>query len=184
MNKVILIGNLTRDPDYGETQSGISFCNFSIAVNRPYSDSNGERQTDFFNIKTWRGQADNCAKYLRKGSKVGVVGSLQTRTYEDNDGNKRNSDTEYVTHYANYPTDILKFSRDRNAVHPTQKPVALLEYLIKTYTKEGEVVMDNCMGSGSTGISCKNTGRQFIGIEADDYYFQTAKDQIKKGYSV
>lgn len=90
MNKVILIGNLTRDPDYGETQSGISFCNFSIAVNRPYNDSNGERQTDFFNIKTWRGQADNCAKYLRKGSKVGVVGSLQTRTYEDNDGNKRN----------------------------------------------------------------------------------------------
>ena len=90
MNKVILIGNLTRDPDYGETQSRISFCNFSIAVNRPYNDSNGERQTDFFNIKTWRGQADNCAKYLRKGSKVGVVGSLQTRTYEDNDGNKRN----------------------------------------------------------------------------------------------
>ena len=69
--------------------------------------------------------------------------------------NKLNSDTEYVTHYANYPTDILKFSRDRNAVHPTQKPVALLEYLIKTYTKECEVVMDNCMGSGSAGIACK-----------------------------
>lgn len=90
MNKVILIGNLTRDPDSGETNSGISFCTFSIAVNRPYSDSNGERQTDFFSIKTWRGQADNCAKYLKKGSKVGVVGSLQTRSYEDNDGNKRN----------------------------------------------------------------------------------------------
>ena len=96
--------------------------------------------------------------------------------------NKLNSDTEYVTHYANYPTDILKFSRDRNAVHPTQKPIALLEYLIKTYTKEGEVVMDNCMGSGSAGIACKNTGRQFIGIEADDYYFQTAKERIEKGY--
>ena len=98
--------------------------------------------------------------------------------------NKLNSDTEYVTHYANYPTDILKFSRDRNAVHPTQKPVTLLEYLIKTYTKEGEVVMDNCMGSGSAGIACKNTGRQFIGIEADDYYFQTAKERIEKGYGV
>lgn len=98
--------------------------------------------------------------------------------------NKLNSDTEYVTHYANYPTDILKFSRDRNAVHPTQKPVALLEYLIKTYTKEGEVVMDNCMGSGSAGIACKNTGRQFIGIEADDCYFQTAKERIEKGYGV
>lgn len=107
MNKVILIGNLTRDPDYGETQSGISFCNFSIAVNRPYNDSNGERQTDFFNIKTWRGQADNCAKYLRKGSKVGVVGSLQTRTYEDNDGNKRNV-TEIVANEVEFLSSVNK----------------------------------------------------------------------------
>lgn len=107
MNKVILIGNLTRDPDYGETQSGISFCNFSIAVNRPYNDSNGERQTDFFNIKTWRGQADNCAKYLRKGSKVGVVGSLQTRAYEDNDGNKRNV-TEIVANEVEFLSSANK----------------------------------------------------------------------------
>lgn len=77
---------------------------------------------------------------------------------------------------------ILKFSRDKNAVHPTQKPVALLEYLIRTYTKENEVVMDNCMGSGSSGVACRNTGRQFIGIEADDYYFQSAKERIEKGY--
>ncbi len=107
MNKVILIGNLTRDPDYGKTQSGISFCNFSIAVNRPYNDSNGERQTDFFNIKTWRGQADNCAKYLRKGSKVGVVGSLQTRTYEDNDSNKRNV-TEIVANEVEFLSSANK----------------------------------------------------------------------------
>ena len=107
MNKVILIGNLTRDPDYGETQSGISFCNFSIAVNRPYADSKGERQTHFFNIKTWRGQADNCAKYLRKGSKVGVVGSLQTRTYEDNDGNKRNV-TEIVANEVEFLSSANK----------------------------------------------------------------------------
>lgn len=107
MNKVILIGNLTRDPDYGETQSGISFCNFSIVVNRPYNDSNGERQTDFFNIKTWRGRADNCAKYLRKGSKVGVVGSLQTRTYEDNDGNKRNV-TEIVANEVEFLSSANK----------------------------------------------------------------------------
>ena len=93
--------------------------------------------------------------------------------------NKLNSDTEYVTHFVNFPTDILKFSRDKNAVHPTQKPVALLEYLIKTYTKENEVVMDNCMGSGSSGVACRNTGRQFIGIEADDYYFPLAKARIE-----
>ena len=112
MNKVILIGNLTSDPDYGETQSGISFCNFSIAVNRPYNDSNGERQTDFFNIKTWRGQADNCAKYLRKGSKVGVVGSLQTRTYEDNDGNKRNV-TEIVANEVEFLSSANKSDDSR-----------------------------------------------------------------------
>lgn len=96
--------------------------------------------------------------------------------------NKLNSGTEYITHYANYPTDILKFSRDKNTVHSTQKPVALLEYLIRTYTKEDEVVMDNCMGSGSTGVACRNTGRRFIGIEASDYYFQSAKERIEKGY--
>lgn len=119
MNKVILIGNLTRDPDYGETQSGISFCNFSIAVNRPYSDSNGERQTDFFNIKTWRGQADNCAKYLRKGSKVGVVGSLQTRTYEDNDGNKRNV-TEIIANEVEFLSSANK-SDDSNETSRAQR---------------------------------------------------------------
>lgn len=67
-------------------------------------------------------------------------------------------------------------------MHSTQKPVALLEYLIRTYTKEDEVVMDNCMGSGSTGVACRNTGRRFIGIEASDYYFQSAKERIEKGY--
>lgn len=127
MNKVILIGNLTRDPDYGETQSGISFCNFSIAVNRPYNDSNGERQTDFFNIKTWRGQADNCAKYLRKGSKVGVVGSLQTRTYEDNDGNKRNvteivaNEVEFLS-FANKSDDSGETTRAQRS-RPELEPI-------------------------------------------------------------
>lgn len=125
MNKVILIGNLTRDPDYGETQSGISFCNFSIAVNRPYNDSNGERQTDFFNIKTWRGQADNCAKYLRKGSKVGVVGSLQTRTYEDNDGNKRNV-TEIVANEVEFLSSANK-SDDRGETTRAQRSRPELE---------------------------------------------------------
>ena len=67
-------------------------------------------------------------------------------------------------------------------MHTTQKPVALLEYLIRTYTKENEVVMDNCMGSGSTGMACKNTGRQFIGIKVDDYYFQLVNEWIEKGY--
>jgi DNA modification methylase len=78
------------------------------------------------------------------------------------------------------PQSILVFSKqsDGKYLHPTQKPVALLEYLIKTYTVEGETVLDNCMGSGSTGVACVNTGRNFIGIEKDDKYFDIAEKRI------
>ena len=80
-----------------------------------------------------------------------------------------------------YPTQILlsKTDRQKSALHPTQKPVALLEYLIKTYTNEGETVIDFTMGSGSTGVACVNTGRNFIGIELDEGYFQIAKERIE-----
>lgn len=89
MNKCILVGNLTRDPEHSTTANGISVCRFSIAVNRSYTSSNGEREADFINIVTWRGLADNCGKFLFKGSKVAVCGAIQTRNYEDRDGNKR-----------------------------------------------------------------------------------------------
>lgn len=78
-----------------------------------------------------------------------------------------------------YPTSILQFNREKG-LHPTQKPVALLEYLIKTYTDEGNTVLDFTMGSGSTGVACVNTGRDFIGIELDAGYFQIAKDRIEQ----
>ena len=89
MNKVFLIGNLTRDPELTETATGISVCHFSIAVNRQYSGGDGERQTDFFNITAWRGLADTIARFCKKGSKVAVSGSIQMRNYEDNSGQKR-----------------------------------------------------------------------------------------------
>ena len=77
------------------------------------------------------------------------------------------------------PTMLIEFDKVRKgAVHPTQKPVELLEYLIKTYTNENEVVLDNCMGSGSTGVACVNTNRDFIGIELDKDYFNIAKQRI------
>lgn len=81
-----------------------------------------------------------------------------------------------------YPVDIISFKRDSNGkkVHPTQKPVALLEYLIKTYTNEGDTVLDNCMGSGSTGVACVNTNRNFIGMELSSEYYDIAKDRIEK----
>lgn len=90
MNKVILVGNLTRDPELSETPSGVAVCRFAIAVTRDYANSDGNRETDFFNITVWRGRAENCGKYLKKGNKVAVVGSLQNRSYEDKDGIKRN----------------------------------------------------------------------------------------------
>jgi DNA modification methylase len=81
-----------------------------------------------------------------------------------------------------YPSSILSFQKPPPSmrIHPTEKPVDLLEYLIKTYTNEGEVVLDNCMGTGNTGIACLNTNRDFIGIELDENYFEIAQDKIEK----
>jgi site-specific DNA-methyltransferase (adenine-specific) len=78
-----------------------------------------------------------------------------------------------------YPRSVIKINREKS-VHPTQKPVALLEYLIKTYTNESELVLDNCMGSGSTGVACQNLNRNFIGIELDAGYFEIAKKRIEE----
>lgn len=80
-----------------------------------------------------------------------------------------------------FPTSILTFSTDKQkvALHPTQKPVALCEWLVKTYTNEGETVLDSCMGSGTTGVACLNTNRNFIGIELDENYFEIAKERIE-----
>ena len=89
---------------------------------------------------------------------------------------------EYQDNGLRYPTQILKFNRDclKSNLHPTQKPVALCEYLIKTYTKEGGLVLDNCMGSGTTGVAAINTNRNFIGIELEEKYFNIAKNRIEK----
>lgn len=107
MNKVILIGNLTRDPELSETPNGVAVCRFSIAVSRDYANADGNRETDFFNITVWRGRAENCGKYLKKGSKVAVVGSLQNRTYEDKEGT-----TRYVTDIV---ANEVEFLSPRNA---------------------------------------------------------------------
>jgi len=101
-------------------------------------------------------------------------------------GNKTNSKSnpnmvQTTTEYSNkkHPKSIIKIPNPRfKGMHPTQKPVLLMEYLIKTYTNENDLIMDNCMGSGTTGIACKKINRHFIGIELDLVYFQTAKDRI------
>ena len=94
----------------------------------------------------------------------------------------QSNDMEERIYTEKYPTSILTYSNasQKGRLHPTQKPTELLEYLIKTYTKEYEVVLDNCMGSGSTGVACINTNRSFIGIEKDEKYFEIAKKRIEE----
>ena len=94
-------------------------------------------------------------------------------------GNLLNSDKKFVQTHTGYPNNILKFGRDKGALHPTQKPVALFEYLVKTYTIEGATVLDNCIGSGTTAIACLKTNRQFIGIERNSGYYEAANERIK-----
>lgn len=85
---------------------------------------------------------------------------------------------EFQTEWTNYPSNVLNIKSERG-FHPTQKPVPLFEYLIKTYTDEGMTVLDSCMGSGTTGVACMNTNRKFIGIELDEKYFNVAKQRIE-----
>lgn len=85
-----------------------------------------------------------------------------------------------IQQWTNYPRNVLKFNKEPKSLHPTQKPVALLEYLIKTYTNDGMTVLDNTMGSGSTGVACINTNRNFIGIELEEKYFNIAKERIEQ----
>ena len=89
MNKVILVGNLTRDPELNTTSSGVSVCKFTLAVQRRFANAEGTREADFIPIVVWRGQAESCGKYLRKGSRAGVCGSMQIRSYDAQDGTKR-----------------------------------------------------------------------------------------------
>ena len=121
MNKVYLIGNLTRDPELATTNSGISVCTFSIAVSRRFANAEGNRETDFFNIVVWRERGETCHKYLKKGSKCAVCGSLQNRSYEANDGTKRTI-TEIVA-------DEVEFlsSKQGDTQAPERKEVSELE---------------------------------------------------------
>jgi site-specific DNA-methyltransferase (adenine-specific) len=104
------------------------------------------------------------------------------RTGKDDTGSNYgniNKRTDTVSEGRRFPKTVLRFDREIG-LHPTQKPVALMEYLIRTYTNEGDTVLDNCMGSGTTGVACVNLNRKFIGIEQDTKYFQIAKDRIEK----
>lgn len=106
MNKVILIGNLTRDPEITTTNGGVSVCRFPIAVQRRFQNAEGEREADFINIVVWRAQGENCHKFLKKGSKCGIVGRIQTSSYEGQDGQRR-----YVTEVVADEVEFISTSR-------------------------------------------------------------------------
>lgn len=96
-------------------------------------------------------------------------------------GSLRTAGASYVQEFTNYPRNVVEFGLDEKIkIHPTQKPVALMEYLIRTYTNPGDTVLDNCMGSGTTGVACINTDRNFIGMEMDSGYFEIAKRRIEE----
>ena len=146
-----------------------------------------QRGCDFLNanIKPLKSHEDICVFYKHKPTynkqywystpyKLIKNGSLS-----NNYGERGVAYTESADGRRN-PLSILSFPRDGKKIHPTQKPVALLEYLIKTYTNEGDTVLDNCMGSGSTGVACINTNRNFIGMELDEKYFEIAKERLDK----
>lgn len=109
----------------------------------------------------------------------GLLPYRKVKKRGNNGANFGVSGTENYQESTNYPRSILQFDNDSKPVHPTQKPVTLMEYLIRTYTNEGDTVLDNCMGSGTTGVAGVNTGRNFIGIERDEKYFEIAKNRIE-----
>ena len=92
--------------------------------------------------------------------------------------NKLIGNSEYTQNFTNYPNELIEFDIEFDTIHETQKPVGLTEYLIKTYSNEGDLVLDNTMGSGTTGVGCLNTNRRFIGIEKEAKYFKLSKYRI------
>ena len=121
-----------------------------------------------FSGKTYNPQGLlDCSKKIKRGKQSVSVG---------HDGGRLRGDP-YTQKYTNYPTQLIEFKGERG-LHPTQKPVALMEYLIKTYTNENETVLDFTFGSGTTGVACMNTNRKFIGIEMDDHYFDIGTKRI------
>ena len=135
-------------------------------------------------------QTEDICMFTKNGKKTKYFPQMIKRDKPIKGGGMVASDSAFTRSYKplkktykyKNPTTLLVYDKiRRNSLHPTQKPVALLEYLIKTYTNEGEAVLDNCMGSGSTCMACKNTNRRYIGIELDDKYFDIACDRLNKG---
>ena len=160
-----------------EKPSGANFLNFKYQPAKVHEDIMvfGKMATSYSkkgNMK-YNPQMEKGAPYTQKSGK---------QKTDNNNSTVRSpiKQVQTVNNGTRFPRSIQRFSLDKDKLHPTQKPVALFEYLIKTYTNEGETVLDNVMGSGTTGVACKNLNRNFIGMELDEEYFEIAKERIEK----
>jgi site-specific DNA-methyltransferase (adenine-specific) len=128
------------------------------------------RKQPTYNPQMWKSDK------LSHGATKRTYVANKSKVYGDN-----SKDCVYVPTFDRYPTQLLTYKNEKqtSSLHPTQKPVALLENLIKTFTNEGDTVLDFCMGSGSCGVACKNLNRNFIGIELDENYYKIAKERIE-----
>lgn len=117
---------------------------------------------------------------IKKKNSSKRLGKMLNQSHHLGPNNKLTSNEEYTQKFTNYPSEFIEFDIESDTIHETQKPVKLIEYLIKTYSNEGETVLDNTMGSGTTGIGCINTNRNFIGIESNEKYYELAKKRINE----
>ena len=157
--------------NYRPMKSTEDICVFSPAGAAPASRHTGNMTYNAQGLKPVQIKKRNSAKRL---------GKMLNQPHHLGENNKLTGDTEYTQTFTNYPNEILTFDIENNTSHETQKPVKLMEHLIKTYSSLGETVLDNCMGSGTTGVACLGTGRQFIGIEMKDEYFKMSSERIHK----
>lgn len=135
LNRIVLIGRLTRDPELRYTQSGVPVASFTLAVDRSFKNAQGERETDFINIVVWRQQAENCAQYLTKGKLAAVDGSLQLRSYTGNDGIKRTA--------AEVNADMVRFLSPREGGSAYTPPAAPKEAVPYQNEQEEEEMLGN-----------------------------------------
>ena len=170
-----------------QSKSGLYKYKWIWVKSRPgnFVNANNRPMTGFEEVLVFSKAATANGSVLKmKYNPQGVVEvNKPTKASENRFGSmagKRPGHEKYgVQKYTNYPTDVLEFASLSQSIHPTQKPVALFEYLIKTYTDKGDTVLDNCMGSGTTAIACMNTDRNFIGFELDKTYYEKSLERIK-----
>jgi site-specific DNA-methyltransferase (adenine-specific) len=156
---------------------------FAQAKNKPIS-SHEEIAVFSEGVNVHASQSKNRMPYFPQGLKrINAKVNNSTRRCDKSENtsfnNRPSHSSEYFQEYTNYPRSVIKMKSENSKFHPTQKPIAMLEYIIRSYSKEGDTILDFTMGSGSTGVACVNTNRNFIGIERDKNYFNIASKRIE-----